>query len=242
MDDEQIDKIFVGDLDSLAPLSSKLVRIFTNSTYTDMLLERNTLAQFVYPKLKSYCRQRHGVEFQVVDLRWGLRDQITNDHLTTQICMSELQACQKLSIGPNFIYFGGQKYGYRPIPTVIPTEEMALMRRTLVKMEEDVSLLDSWYFSDSNSIPPLSILQPIDSQLKNFLNKKEPNLQAKDAAEWWVIQSKLQDLLRKAAKALLLNEEFSEAQKHNYFMSVTEREVIHGCINPRNVKVTNYYF
>ena len=120
-------------------------------------------------------------------------------------------------------------------------------------MEEDVSLLDSWYISDTNSIPPLSILQPIDSQLKNFLNKKEPTLQAKDAAAWWVIQSKLQggeemfpitfdwnrssDLLRKAAKALLLNDEFSEAEKHNYFMSVTEREVIHGCINPRNVKV-----
>ena len=192
MDDDQIDKIFVGDLDGLPRLSSKVVRIFTSSTYTDMLLERNTLAQFVYPKLKSYCRERHGVEFQVVDMRWGVRDQMTNDHLTTEICMSELRTCQRLSIGPNFIYFGGQKYGYRPIPTVIPTEEMGLMRRTLVKMEEDVSLLDSWYISDSNSIPPLSILQPIDSQLKNFLNKKEPNLQAKDAAAWWVIQSKLQ--------------------------------------------------
>ena len=64
MDDDQIDKIFVGDLDNLARLSSKVVRIFTSSTYTDMLLERNTLAQFVYPKLKNYCRERHGVEFQ----------------------------------------------------------------------------------------------------------------------------------------------------------------------------------
>ena len=24
--------------------------------------------------------------------------------------------------GPNFVYFGGQKYGYRPIPTFIPTQ------------------------------------------------------------------------------------------------------------------------
>ena len=127
-----------------------------------------------------------------MDMRWGVSDQMTNDHLTTEICMSELRTAQNLSIGPNFIYFGGQKYGYRPIPTVIPTEEMGLMRRTLVKMEEDVALLDSWYISDNNTIPPLSILQPIDSQLKNFLNKKEPTLQAADAAAWWVIQSKLQ--------------------------------------------------
>ena len=47
----------------------------------------------------------------------------------------------------------------------------------------------------------------------------------------------LEDLLRKAAKALFLNEEFTEDQKHNYFMSVTEREVLNGCINVKNVKV-----
>ena len=43
--------------------------------------------------------------------------------------------------------------------------------------------------------------------------------------------------LRKAAKALFLNDDFTEEEKHNYFMSVTEREVINGCINAKNVKV-----
>ena len=49
-------------------------------------------------------------------------------------------------------------------------------------------------------------------------------------------------LLRKAAKALFLNDEFTEAQKHNYFMSVTEREVYKGCINAKNVKVSKKSF
>ena len=31
-------------------------------------------------------------------------------------------------MGPNFIYFGGQKYGYRPIPTDIITSELAKLR------------------------------------------------------------------------------------------------------------------
>ena len=44
-------------------------------------------------------------------------------------------------------------------------------------------------------------------------------------------------MLRKAAKALYMNDDFNEEQKHNYFMSVTEREVINGCINEKNVKV-----
>ena len=59
-------------------------------------------------------------------------------------------------------------------------------------MGENVKLLDQWYTSDTNNIPPISILQPIDTHLKNFLNKKEPAFQAKDAAAWWLIQSKLQ--------------------------------------------------
>ena len=256
MNEDQIDSIFAGNLDDDLPkLSTKLVRIFTSSTFTDMLMERKTLMEFVYPKIKSYCREKHGIEFQVVDIRLGLREEMTNDHLTTELCMTELRNCQELSIGPNFIYFGGQKYGYRPIPTVIPTEEINALRGTLLKMQEDVSLLDKWYVSDTNHVPPLSILQPIDTHLKHFLNKKEPGLQAEDAAAWWVVQSKLQgeqfsfpdrsplqrcsDLLRKASKALLLNDEFSEEQKHNYFMSVTEREVINGCISPHNVKVNS---
>ena len=104
-------------------------------------------------------------------------------------------------------------------------------------MGDDVKLLDKWYISDTNNIPAVSVLQPIDTHLKNFLNKKEPSYQAKDAAAWWVIQSKLQEMLRKAAKALFINEEFSEDEKHNYFMSVTEREVLNGCVNVKNVKV-----
>ena len=55
-----------------------------------------------YPKLKEYC-QSLGYDFQVVDMRWGVRDEATADHMTTELCMRELSACQKLSTGPNFI-------------------------------------------------------------------------------------------------------------------------------------------
>ena len=85
-------------------------------------------------------------------MRWGVRDEMTNEHMTTALCMNELGrlsilnhyhpasslkptigfilksdqivGCQKYSMGPNFIYFGGQKYGYRPIPSEIDTEEL----------------------------------------------------------------------------------------------------------------------
>ena len=56
----------------------------------------------VYHKLKEYCQLR-GYDFQVVDMRWGVRDEATADHMTSELCMKELKACQQLSTGPNFI-------------------------------------------------------------------------------------------------------------------------------------------
>ena len=57
-------------------------------------------------------------------MRWGVRDEATDDHLTSAICMEEIKHCQDTSIGPNFIFFGGQKYGYRPIPAVITMQRV----------------------------------------------------------------------------------------------------------------------
>ena len=48
-----------------------------------MLMERNCLMEYVYPKIKEYCREKHGLEYQVVDMRWGVRDEMTDEHMTT---------------------------------------------------------------------------------------------------------------------------------------------------------------
>ena len=117
-------------------------------------------------------------------MRWGVRDEMTNEHQTTELCMTELINCQRLSMGPNFIYFGAQKYGYRPIPTYILSSELAQLREVLVTMGNDVSLLDMWYRTDFNAVPNISILLPIDTHLVHFLNKRVPKLQARDAGIW----------------------------------------------------------
>lgn len=43
------------------------------------------------------------MQFQVVDMRWGVRDEATDDHMTTELCMREIENCQRLSMGPNFV-------------------------------------------------------------------------------------------------------------------------------------------
>lgn len=104
-------------------------------------------------------------------MRWGVRDEATDDHMTTELCMKEIENCQRLSMGPNFVVFLGQKYGYRPIPTYILSSELQIIRDELTSMGVDATLLDTWYKKDSNAVPPISVLQPISSILVNFNNK-----------------------------------------------------------------------
>ncbi|XP_034936822.1 NACHT and WD repeat domain-containing protein 2 [Chelonus insularis] len=236
MDEKVIDSIFSGSLKSLPPVSSKIVRIFTSSTFTDTTMERNTLMAQCYPKLKDYCREKHGLEFQVVDMRWGVRDEATDDHMTTELCMREIENCQRLSMGPNFVVFLGQKYGYRPIPTYVLSSELEMLRNELESQGIDVEVLDTWYKKDSNAVPPTSILQPISSILKNFNNKRIPKLQQEDQAAWWDTMVKMQKLFRKGAQSLYNSGKFDKDTMHNYFMSVTEREVINGILNVKNTK------
>jgi hypothetical protein len=36
-------------------------------------------------------------------MRWGISNEATNTHMATTICLNEINNCQNLSIGPNFI-------------------------------------------------------------------------------------------------------------------------------------------
>ena len=114
-----------------------------------------------------------------------------------------------------------------------------MLREVLVTMGNDVSLLDKWYRTDYNAVPAISILQPIDTYLIHFLNKRVPKLQARDAGIWWGTLPKMQLMLRKASHTLYVNGQLNFDQMHNYRMAVTEREVINGILSvEKNVKDT----
>ena len=70
-----------------------------------------------------------------------------------------------------FQFFGGQKYGYRPIPAQILGSEFLMLREALKSMNIDIVTLDTWYKVDTNAVPCVYILQFISSILVNFNNK-----------------------------------------------------------------------
>ena len=78
-------------------------------------------------------------------MRWGVRDEATDDHMTTSICLEEVKNCQEVSMGPNFVFLGGQKYGYRPIPNVIECDEFDSILQQLEDLDrDDTDLLTLW--------------------------------------------------------------------------------------------------
>ncbi|XP_038054566.1 NACHT and WD repeat domain-containing protein 2-like [Patiria miniata] len=221
--------VLLGDLSVQLPKQrSKVVRIFTSSTFTDTSTERNALMRETYPRLKDYCKFNHGLEFQVIDMRWGVRDEATDDHMTGQLCMAEIAACQRLSVGPNFVTFLCQKYGYRPFPPKIENDEFKILRQTLVDNDKPMETLDTWFIRDDNCVPPLYVLQPISSKLPYFNRQDEPEKMKANQGEWWTTFELIQGQLRFAANEAEKQGLLTAEQARKYRISVTNDEVDHA--------------
>jgi hypothetical protein len=55
-------------------LSSRTIRLFVSSTFSDMKAERDILQDKVFPRLQHYCLA-NGLRFQAIDLRWGVPEE-----------------------------------------------------------------------------------------------------------------------------------------------------------------------
>ena len=102
-------------------VSSYQLRVFVSSTFTDTHLERNIILDEIVPILKGIA-QPYGIEIVFVDMRYGVRDENTADHMTWIACRDELSSCMKVSNGLFFLSLQGDKYGYQPIPKFIPQD------------------------------------------------------------------------------------------------------------------------
>lgn len=120
--------ILSGKYNRVPDLRKKVIRIFLSSTFTDTNSERDYLIEKIYPRLKDYCKREHDLDFQSVDMRWGIPSDAHEYHGTTELCLNEIKNCKKHSLGPNFVALVGQKYGLRPLPRRIDEDEFLLIR------------------------------------------------------------------------------------------------------------------
>ena len=95
------------------------IRFFISSTFADMEVERDLLIDIFKRIAEEYQREK-GWVVEYVDLRWGISEKTSRDNRTMSICKAELKRCQELSPRPNFIVLVGERYGWIPLPEIVP--------------------------------------------------------------------------------------------------------------------------
>ena len=194
------------------PQQTKIFRVFVSSTFTDMKEERRILQKEVFPELEKFCEER-GSRFQGVDLRWGVNEESSLNQKTLQICFNEIARCQKISPKPNFLILLGDKYGWQPIPEIIPEEEMLAILGVIP--DEAKALIEQWYWRDENAIPLEYVIQPKGEAFKEY-------------PRWEPVESEIRHALRSAVDQL----NFTPDQRIKYFASATHQEIIRGALKP----------
>ncbi len=194
----------------------KTFRVFVSSTFTDMQEERNALQKKVFPALKSICNEQ-GYQFQAIDLRWGIGEEAGLDQRTMRICLDELQRCQRTSPRPNFILLMGERYGWRPLPEVIPADEFTQISKLMP--DEERRLLDIWYREDENADPPVYDLQPRSGEFSDF-------------KVWEKVEQKIRSSLLEAVQKINLKAD----RMDKYIASATEQEIIKGALDVEDAR------
>ena len=157
----------VEDYDSWKIPSFNL-SIFVSSTFTDTHEERNAIMIRLLPELNDMARP-HGVDITFVDMRWGVKDENTDDHKTWDACKVELERCREESCEIFFLSLQGYKYGYRPLPREIDQKvfDDHVSKYTDSDKDELIELAQKWYILDTNSIPPSYVLAKLDNSNRN---------------------------------------------------------------------------
>jgi WD40 repeat protein/Flp pilus assembly protein TadD len=196
--------------------TSKTFRVFISSTFSDLKAERNALQAYVFPRLRELCEQ-HGSRFQPIDLRWGVSEEASLDQQAMNICLGEVDRCQKISPRPNFIVLLGNRYGWMPPPAQIPKKEYQAIQ-TQVSQEEE-ALLKDWYKLDTNALDPEYRLQP-----------RKKGKKYEKYADWQPVEAELQRILADAVARLPMDEK----RKLVYQASATHQEIQAGALEQKD--------
>lgn len=126
---------------------ARVFRVFVSSTFQDFAEERDALQTFLFPRIGELCRQL-GMEFQAVDLRWGVSRDAFLHHRTLSICQQEIDRFDDESIVGVFLCLLGDRYGTLLLPATIRESEFARLSKELPA--EQRGALDAAYRRDAN--------------------------------------------------------------------------------------------
>ncbi|CAD5124090.1 DgyrCDS12393 [Dimorphilus gyrociliatus] len=213
----------------------------------DMKAERNYFINNIYPELIEKCLESN-LDFNVIDMRWGVTDSATNEHSVTDLCLGEVDACKNASISANFVVgfikindtLIGDRYGFRPIPNRIEKSEFDILLEEALEIKSNSQLLLTWYRLDKNTIPQCYRLQAITTKLPDFGNERKPERARKATDSWNNIYLKLTTTLRECSESAFKKNRIDEKSKRRYFISVTELEIEKGLEDHNKFNIISY--
>uniref|UniRef100_A0A3Q3BE57 NACHT and WD repeat domain containing 1 n=1 Tax=Kryptolebias marmoratus TaxID=37003 RepID=A0A3Q3BE57_KRYMA len=227
--DVDLQDILTGRCGEAQRTKSNMIRVFLSSTFTDMNSERKVLLDKAYPEVLSFCRSL-GLVFEVVDLRWGLRNVPFGDHGVCEVSLQEIGTCQKVSAGPAFIGLLGNRYGPRVLPRLVPEKLFEVLLSKLSKNPEGIKQLQQWFLKDNNAVPPTYVLQPITAHFPHYcdLRPEDKHLHDNSVLSWRFAETHLLQVLRSAATDAEADGDITFEERRLFYTSVTEKEFEDG--------------
>jgi Domain of unknown function (DUF4062) len=181
-------------------------RLFISSTFSDFIAERETLHATVFPQLTRFCRER-GARFEAIDLRWGVNEAAMRTNDTLRICLEEIERSRRISPRPNFVALIGNRYGWRPLPAVVPLPIWERLKARVSAARWRSVARAYAREPERNFDPPAMILRPFRP------DREEAHAEARD-------------VLAEAAFAL------PERQRLPLLASATHQEIHAGLLKP----------
>ncbi|XP_066576070.1 NACHT and WD repeat domain-containing protein 2 [Amia ocellicauda] len=206
--------------------TGRTVRIFISANPDDTEAERNALKEHVYPKLREFCRENYGIEFQVVDLYWGIDPEEWDSPELQTMRMKLLEECLKTSAGPCFVGLVGEKYGSIRVPGEVESSEFEMILDAAVEAGLDTRILEEWYCRDENAVPPAYYLKPKSKMLKNYHNSMEPNnTNSQNDKNWRNISEEIKRIFKTAVSLLQEKGTMKNSQAKRFLCSALEDEL-----------------
>lgn len=148
--------------------------VFVSSTFTDTRVERDILMEDILPKLQDEGR-KHGVMVTLADMRFGIKDESTNEHDTWIECAKQLLYCYEESDGLFFLSLQADKYGYMPLPKYLTQSSVDPVAAGW-KLELQ-KLFSEWYTLDENFTTKQYVLKSLsETNKKIYWEKAFPEL------------------------------------------------------------------
>ncbi|CAH1785829.1 unnamed protein product [Owenia fusiformis] len=194
--EERMTRILQGEVHLECPHTDKVITIYISSAFTDSEMERTDLMYKVYPQIKQLCKEK-GYVVQMLDLHWGFKDFIFDDHFGEETCLKALTECQEHSNGLNFVSFLGQKYGSFILPKTINGDEFEAILRA-VRWDKD---------KDSVS----SVLEAYERKILVTENQRKKNKGSQASDEESSPRKTPLEHFKQSAKMIILEQRFVRA-------------------------------